>query len=98
MLAVIEKLNDNLKVVYRQALDADKKLDELQQQGHGKFASLFTQEAGFTFEAKRFKPYVLDVAADVEALSKETVLDEKKLTLTVNKLQNLLTLLATFKG
>ena len=98
MLAVIEKLNENLKVVYRQALDADKKLDELQQQGHGKFTSLFTKEAGFTFEAKRFKPYVLDVAADVEALSKETALDEKKLTLTVNKLQSLLTLLATFKG
>ncbi|MBE0366393.1 prephenate dehydrogenase [Pseudoalteromonas sp. MMG013] len=97
MHAVIEKLNENLKVVYRQALDADKKLDELQQQGHGKFKALFTEEAGFTFEAKRFKPYVLDVAADVEALSHHEELDQHKLTLAVTKLQNLLKLLATFK-
>ena len=49
MQAIIEKLNENLKVVYRQALDADKKLDELQQQGHGKFTALFTKDAGFGF-------------------------------------------------
>ena len=64
MDSIIEQLNANLKIVYRQALDADKKLDELQQQGHGKFKALFTADSGFTFEAKRFKPYVLDVAAD----------------------------------
>lgn len=97
MHAVIEKLNENLKIVYRQSLDADKKLDELQQQGHGKFKSLFTAEAGFTFDAKRFKPYVLDVAADVEALSQSEELDQQQLTLAVTKLQNLLQLLATFK-
>ncbi|AOT09873.1 hypothetical protein [Pseudoalteromonas luteoviolacea] len=97
MQAIIEKLNENLKVVYRQALDADKKLDELQQQGHGKFASLFTKDAGFSFEAKRFKPYVLDVAADVDALSKSEQLDEEQLKKAVFKLQQLLQLLATFK-
>ena len=37
MDSIIEQLNANLKIVYRQALDADKKLDELQQQGHGKY-------------------------------------------------------------
>ena len=97
MQAVIEKLNENFKVVYRQALDADKKLDELQQQGHGKFTSLFGKEAGFGFEAKRFKPYVLDVAGDVESLSNMEQLDEQKLKNAVLKLQHLLQLLATFK-
>ncbi len=97
MQTVIEKLNDNLKIVYRQALDADNKLDELQQQGHGKFKALFTEEAGFSFEAKRFKPYVLDVAADVEGLSKAEKIDEQQLALVVKKLQSLLQLLATFK-
>jgi hypothetical protein len=96
MDSIIEQLNANLKIVYRQALDADKKLDELQQQGHGKFKALFAADAGFSFEAKRFKPYVLDVAADVESLSSEG-LDEEKLKKAVIKLQNLLTLLATFK-
>lgn len=97
MQAVIEKLNENLKVVYRQALDADKKLDELQQQGHGKFIALFDKNVGFDFEAKRFKPYVLDVAGDVESLSNMEQLDEQKLKNAVLKLQHLLQLLATFK-
>ncbi|NOU53183.1 prephenate dehydrogenase [Pseudoalteromonas sp. JBTF-M23] len=97
MQTIIEKLNENLKVVYRQSLDADKKLDELQRQGHGKFKALFTEDAGFNFEAKRFKPYVLDVAADVKALSEQESVDEEKLKSAVLKLQNLLQLLATFK-
>ena len=96
MDSIIEQLNANLKIVYRQALDADKKLDELQQQGHGKFKALFAEDAGFDFEAKRFKPYVLDVAADVENLSSNGM-DEEKLKKAVLKLQSLLTLLATFK-
>ena len=32
MDSIIEQLNANLKIVYRQALDADKKLDDLQNQ------------------------------------------------------------------
>lgn len=96
MDSIIEQLNANLKIVYRQSVDADKKLDELQQQGHGKFKALFPADAGFSFEAKRFKPYVLDVAADVESLSTHG-LDEEKLKATVIKLQQILQLLATFK-
>ena len=96
MDSIIEQLNANLKIVYRQALDADKKLDDLQQQGHGKFKALFAQDAGFDFEAKRFKPYVLDVAADVESLSNDGM-DEEKLKKTAIKLQQLLQLLVTFK-
>lgn len=97
MHAIIEKLNENLKLAYRQALDADQKLDQLQKEGHGKFQALFNRDAGFDFEAKRFKPYVLDVAADVEALSQAEQLDEQKLKQTVVKLQHILSLLATFK-
>ena len=52
---------------------------------------------GLGFEAKRFKPYVLDVAADVDALSKSEQLDEAQLKKAVFKLQQLLQLLATFK-
>ena len=96
MESIIEQLNANLKIVYRQSLDADKKLDDLQQQGHGKFKALFPADAGFNFEAKRFNPYVLDVAADVESLSSDG-LDEEKLKSTVLKLQKLLQLLSTFK-
>ncbi|WP_105213426.1 prephenate dehydrogenase [Pseudoalteromonas sp. T1lg22] len=97
MNSIIEKLNENLKLAYRQALDADQKLDQLQKDGHGKFQALFNEDAGFSFSAKRFKPYVLDVAADIEALSEAQELDEALLKKAVLKLQNLLALLSTFK-
>jgi hypothetical protein len=97
MQTVIEHLNENLKVLYRQALDADQKLDELQRQGHGKFAALFQKEAGFKVESKRFKPYVMDVATDVAELAESDDLDQDKLKTTVAKIQQLHTLLASFK-
>ena len=50
MDSIIEQLNTNLKIVYRQALDADKKLDELQQQGHGKFKALFGRKLIMTLK------------------------------------------------
>ncbi|SFC45320.1 prephenate dehydrogenase [Pseudoalteromonas denitrificans] len=98
MNPVIEQLNNNLQLLYRQALDADSQLDALQKSGHGKFSALFKQEAGFSFEAKRFKPYILDIAADVEILSKQESLDKNKLESTVIKLQKVHQLLANFKN
>ncbi|MFC3033613.1 prephenate dehydrogenase [Pseudoalteromonas fenneropenaei] len=97
MQAVITQLNENLKLLYRQALDADQKLDELHRQGHGKFTALFQAEAGFQVEAKRFKPYVLEVAADVAALAESQEIDQQHLAQTVQKLQQLHNLLASFK-
>ncbi len=98
MNPVIEQLNANLKQLYRQAIDADNQLDELQKSGHGKFKALFSEDAGFGFEAKRFKPYVLDVAAEVEALSSQDDLDGEKLKQVVLKMQHLHQLLASFKA
>lgn len=97
MQSIIEKLNENLKVAYRQAVDADNKLDQLQKEGHGKFAALFAKDEVFGFEAKRFKPYVLDIAADVDALSQQDELDQQKLKTAVVKLQKVLELLSAFK-
>ena len=97
MNSIIEQLNNNLKIVYRQALDADLQLDELTKQGKGKFAALFSKDSAFSVEAKRFKPYVLDVATDVEALSQQEVLDQELLKTTVLKLQQLHRLLSDFK-
>ncbi len=98
MNAVIEQLNANLKLIYRQALDADSQLDELQKQGHAKFTALFPKDAGFGIEAKRFKPYVLDLAADVEALASSESVDESALKVVVNKMAKLHALLGDFKA
>ena len=97
MNPVIEQLNNNLKVLYRQALDADNQLDALQKNGHGKFSALLKDPA-FTFDAKRFKPYILDIAADVETLSKQDDFDKALLKSTVIKLQKIHQLLASFNS
>lgn len=97
MNSVISELNNNLKVLYRQAIDADGKLDALQQQGKGKFKTLFNDDSGFSIEAKRFKPYVLEVASEVEALSNQEDIDQALLKSVVIKMQHLHQLLASFK-
>ena len=97
MNPIISELNNNLKVLYRQAIDADKKLDSLQQQGKGKFSTLFNDDTGFEIEAKRFKPYVLEVASDVDSLLKQAEIDAALLKQTVVKIQQLHQLLASFK-
>lgn len=97
MNSVISELNNNLKVLYRQAIDADGKLDALQQQGKGKFKTLFNDDSGFAIEAKRFKPYVLEVASEVEALSTQEDIDQTLLKSVVIKMQHLHQLLASFK-
>lgn len=45
MNPVIEQLNNNLKILYRQALDADNQLDALQKGGHAKFSALLKNPA-----------------------------------------------------
>lgn len=97
MNAVITELNNNLKLLYRQAIDADTKLDSLQQQGKGKFSALFTEQSVFEISAKRFKPYVLEVASDVDALSKSEAIEQQAVITVVKKIEELHKLLATFK-
>lgn len=38
---VLEQLTENLQLAYRQAIDADTRLDELQKAGMGKFSHIF---------------------------------------------------------
>ncbi len=97
MDAVITQLNNNLKELYRRAIDADAKLDALQQQGKGKFTALFHETNAFTISAKRFKPYVLEVASDVEALTHASELDQTAILAIVKKIEELHKLLASFK-
>lgn len=97
MNPIIEQLNNNLKVLYRQALDADNQLEALQKSGHGKFSALLKDPA-FSFDAKRFKPYILDIASNVEILSKQDDLDKTLLESTVMKLQKIHQLLASFNS
>ena len=41
---LINSLEDNLKELYRKAVDADNLINELKKQGHGKFTAIFPEQ------------------------------------------------------
>ncbi|KMT65674.1 hypothetical protein [Catenovulum maritimum] len=59
MQNIIEALRQSLATAYKQAIDCDKFLDEIQEQGHGKYKAIFT--TGFEAKSDRFLPYVEEV-------------------------------------
>ena len=68
MQPILDKLKENIQVIYRRAVDADAMLAKLHQQGQGKFQQIFPEDAGFAVSSKRFGPYVEELAKQVIAL------------------------------
>lgn len=99
MQPIIDKLKENMQLIYRRALDADQALARLQQSGKGKFKHVFAQDAGFTVRSKRFSPYVEELGKQVVEL--ESVQDkaafEAKLAPIVKKMELMLLTLANFQ-
>ncbi|EWH11251.1 hypothetical protein DS2_05320 [Catenovulum agarivorans DS-2] len=62
MLNILENIRQNLALAYEKAQECDQILDQLQQNGQGKFSAIFTD--GFVTQATRFKPYVEEIAQD----------------------------------
>ncbi|WP_372873051.1 prephenate dehydrogenase [Shewanella sp.] len=93
---VLEQLTENLQLAYRQAIDADSRLDELQKAGHGKFSYIFTADEGFSTRSNRFGPYVQELGEDFSHLrtSEPTA---QGLETVVRKLGVLLQTLQAFK-
>lgn len=94
---VIEQLKENLQTAYRQAIDADAKLDELKKAGHGKFTSIFTADQGFIISSNRFLPYVQELVDDLTTLESQPTLDPVALETYVRQLGILLKTLQVFK-
>ncbi len=98
MQAVHQQLQDTIQTLYRKAVDADNKLDALQQAQQGKFVAIFTADSGFRTESKRFTPYVQEVTEDWQALKE---LDEEAMKAAlvplVEKIQLMLKTLDQFK-
>lgn len=94
---LIEALNENLKVIYRKAVDADTALNRLQHDGKGKFDSIFAEESGFKTRNKRFGPYVEELAGDIAEIAQTTGPSETALANVVKKIELLLTTLEQFK-
>ena len=95
---LFEKLTENMQIIYRKAVDADKFLTSIQQSGQGKYNYVFSEEAGFEVKSKRFMPYVEELAADIVQLqSEDNQSMEQSLPLIVKKMEQLLTTLTQFK-
>ncbi|MFD1008847.1 MULTISPECIES: hypothetical protein [Oceanisphaera] len=66
--SVTNKLNDTLKELYHQAIDADKKLAELRTKGQAKFSAVLREDSQFITHADHFMPYVAELAEELEIL------------------------------
>ncbi len=104
MNKVVHALNENLRVIYRKAVDADAALNSLQAQGKGKFKTIFAEGSGFNTRSKRFGPYVEELAGEVahiakledDAASLQSSLNDA-LPILVSKIEAMLTTLEQFK-
>ncbi|NMH60369.1 hypothetical protein [Alteromonas ponticola] len=96
---IIQALQETLQVLYRKAIDADTALDALQREQKGKFQAIFPEQSGFSTQAKRFGPYVEEVATEWNTLQEkdeETV--KQQLPALVQKLEQLLTTINQFQA
>ena len=98
MQNLLDKLAENMQLIYRKAIDADDSLNKLQQTGKGKFNYIFSEEAGFAVQSKRFMPYVEELAKEVAELANgDTQTLQQNLPAVVKKMELLLTTLGQFQ-
>lgn len=101
MEKVILSLEENLKELYRKAVDADAQINELKKQGHGKFESVFKGNELFSVNANKFMPYLEETAEqilDLKSADLTTAENQKALEAVVKKLHLLHTTLSEFKA
>jgi primosomal protein N'' len=97
MEQLLQQLDQNLKELYRKALDADAILDDIQQQGHGKYQQIFP--AGlFQVESNRFMPYLSETAEQISAIRQTQQFNTATLENIVKQLQQLHKTLAEFRA
>lgn len=66
--SVQQQLQENIKLIYHRAVDADKALEELRKQDVASFAHIFSNDTPFTNHSDTFLPYVEELAADLQAI------------------------------
>ena len=94
---VFEQIQQNIQLVYRQAIDADQQLDSFKQAGHGKYKAIFSKDEGFVIESNRFKPYVAELVGEFEELKKQEQPDNQVIADLVARLGVILQTLQLFK-
>ncbi len=99
MQNISDPLKETLQILYRKAIDADTALDALQREQQGKFQAIFPAQSGFSTQAKRFLPYVEEVATDWNTLQeKDDNTIKQQLPGLVQKIEQLLTTIGQFQS
>ena len=93
---IIKHIDHNMQEIYRKAVDADKDLKQLKQQGMAKFKHIFPQQTLFNCQQNHFMPYVSELATDIEQL-KHSPQDQGLLLLITKKLALMHQTLSAFK-
>lgn len=99
MQNIFDKLTENMQLIYRKAIDADKSLDNLQKSGKGKFSNIFAGDTGFSVQSKRFMPYVEELGGAIAKLADaDKQMIEEALPDIVKKMELLLVTLSNFQN
>jgi primosomal protein N'' len=98
MDTLLNQLDDNLKELYRKALDADAMLDSLQQQGHAKHQRIFADNTLFNAASNRFMPYLAETAEQIAAMRHSQQFNTATLQRVVKQLKQLHRTLAEFRA
>jgi len=96
---LFEALKENIRLIYRQSIDADKAIDDLRQQDMAKFSAIFDEQQGFITKANRFTPYAEELGNDLVTLQQGSAEDVAvNVQPIVAKIEIQLQLLQVFKG
>ena len=94
---VLKHLQENVKIIYHKAVDADKQLEQLRADKKAGFAQIFTADTAFKNHSDTFLPYVEELAADLQEIQTDDEDHYKKLLPNiVVKIELLFKMLATF--
>lgn len=84
---LLNQLDENLKELYRKAVDADALLDSLQQQGQAKHQRIFANSSLFQAVSNRFMPYLAETAEQVAAIRHSQQFNTATLQRVVQQMQ-----------
>ena len=98
MEQLLNQLDQNLKELYRKAVDADALLDELAQQGQAKHQAIFPADSLFRVSSPRFLPYLSETAEQVASIRLTQQFNTATLQRVVTQLRQLHTTLAEFRA
>jgi hypothetical protein len=97
MDTLLNQLDDNLKELYRKAVDADAMLEQFQQQGQAKHQAIFVDNSVFQASSNRFLPYLAETAEQVSAMRLSQQFNTATLQRVVRQLELLHKTLADFR-